>query len=85
MRKRLKKLANIWSNNNHGMCLDIIENKEPYCLKDLAINGDILKHYGYSGKEIGIILNYCLDKVIEDKTINKEEKLLKIIREKFNN
>ncbi len=56
------------------------------CLKvsDLDINGEDLKAEGFSGKEIGVVLNTLLEIVIEEKIINKKEILLDTVR-KFKN
>lgn len=56
------------------------------CLKvsDLDINGEDIKAEGFSGKEIGSVLNTLLELVIEEKIINKKEILLDTVR-KFKN
>ncbi|MCR4429981.1 MAG: CCA tRNA nucleotidyltransferase [Tepidanaerobacteraceae bacterium] len=53
-----------------------------YRVKDLAVDGtDISRELGIPpGKKIGDILNYLLEKVIEDPNINNRETLLKIAR-----
>lgn len=62
----------------------IIENKEPYSVKHLAINGDDLINLGFSqGRIIGEILNYLLKKVIENSELNEREKLIEIVKENF--
>ena len=58
---------------------EIISNKEPLSLKDLAINGNDLKELGLSeGKQIGQILKQLLDRVIENPDINYRENLMYI-------
>lgn len=59
---------------------DIINNNEPYLIKDLAIDGNDLKELGYSGHKIGEILEKLLDKVIDNPEINNREKLLSLIK-----
>lgn len=56
------------------------------CLKvsDLDINGKDVTAEGFSGKEIGTVLNTLLELVIEEKIINKKEILLNTVR-KFKN
>lgn len=44
--------------------------KEPYRLSDLEINGNDLIELGYSGKQIGNILNALLDMVMRDAVVN---------------
>lgn len=56
---------------------EIISNKEPLSLNDLAINGNDLKELGLSeGKQIGQILKQLLDIVIENPDINYRENLM---------
>lgn len=59
---------------------EVISNKSPIRIKDLAINGDDLKELGLTGKEIGDNLNYLLDKVLEDPNLNSKEYLLSLIK-----
>lgn len=59
----------------------VIRNKEPYKISDLKINGDDIKSLGFSGKEIGKILKYLLNIVIEDKDKNEKSKLIELVRE----
>ena len=53
--------------------------KEPYLLKDLAINGNDLIKLGYSGKEIGEVLSDLQKEVWRDKDLNTKEKLIKFL------
>ena len=48
------------------------------CLKlsDLKVNGYDIMKLGYSGKNVGLILNYLLEAVIEEKIDNDPDKLL---------
>ena len=45
-------------------------------LKDLAVNGNDLMEIGYSGRTIGIMLNWLLDQVMEETLPNEREVLL---------
>lgn len=58
---------------------DIINNNEPYSLNMLAINGDDLLRLGFSGKDIGDILERLLDIVIEHPRKNNKDTLIKLI------
>lgn len=58
----------------------ILEDKEPYKLSHLDINGNEIQNLGYEGKDVGMILNRLLDIVIKDKTLNKKDKLVEIIK-----
>ena len=59
---------------------EIIQNNEPLVIKDLNIAGnDLINDLGVKpGKLVGEILNYLLDKVLEDSTLNSKETLLKL-------
>ena len=59
----------------------VIRNKEPYKISDLKINGDDIKALGFSGKEIGKILKYLLNIVIEDKEKNEKSELIELVGE----
>ena len=60
-------------------CKEILNRKEPLSIRDLEINGNDLIELGIKpGKEIGTILNYLLDRVLMDPTLNKREVLLEI-------
>lgn len=61
---------------------EIINAHEPYKISDLKINGSILKSFGYSGKEISNVLNYLLEEVISDPTVNEESTLIQLAKEK---
>jgi tRNA nucleotidyltransferase (CCA-adding enzyme) len=70
-KKRLMKLMQV------EMALDdILDKKECFSLKDLAINGNDLIELGFKGKQIGYILNELLNQVIEDKDLNDNEILM---------
>ncbi len=54
---------------------EIIEEKDCFSLKDLAINGNVIKQKGYEGKNIGKALDFLLSSVIEGKCENDTGKL----------
>ena len=57
----------------------ILEEEQCFKLKDLKINGkDLIKMGIDPGKEIGIVLNALLDKVLENPELNTKEKLIEI-------
>lgn len=60
---------------------EIKENKEPFGVKNLAVNGNDIKEMGFSGKEIGEVLNMLLEKVIEKPELNEKEKLIEMIKD----
>ncbi len=59
---------------------DIVSKCEPYLINHLAINGNDVKKHGYSGEEIGYILEQCADFVIANPDKNRPEILLERIK-----
>ena len=59
---------------------EIIEEQSCFTLKQLAVNGNDLKELGFTGKKIGEVLNFLLEKVIENPELNEKEKLKEIIK-----
>lgn len=60
---------------------EIIEEKQCFSLKDLAVNGNDLIQVGIpKGKEIGVTLNKLLEKVIDEPELNKKEILLALTK-----
>ena len=66
-----------------GKYLEILEEANCLSLKDLAIDGRFLIEKGYAsqGKEIGMLLNYLLDRVIEEPEKNNVYNLTEYINE----
>ena len=58
---------------------DIIQKKECFTIKGLAVNGNDLKEYGLTGKDIGQGLEFLLDMVIHSPEMNTKELLLKCL------
>ncbi|MCL2014208.1 MAG: HD domain-containing protein [Oscillospiraceae bacterium] len=65
------------------LMFSIIEKKQPCSLADLAVNGtDIIKHLNLVPSErVGEILEYLLDRVIDDPKLNEKKTLLEIAAE----
>ena len=64
---------------------DILSKNEPLYIKDLNITGnDLITNFNINGKLIGLTLNYLLDKVLENPTLNNTEYLLKLAYEFIN-
>lgn len=59
---------------------EIIENDECYSLAQLAVKGNDLVSLGYSGKEIGTILDTLLKMVIKGTVSNEKETLLNSVK-----
>ena len=62
--------------------LEVLNNKEPLRIRDLAINGNDLKELGYSGLDIGNQLQKLLDIVLGQPEKNTRETLLKMSRKR---
>lgn len=58
---------------------EIIKNNEPYKISQLDISGSDITALGYDGKQVGEKLQFLLDEVIKDPTLNSREKLLNLI------
>lgn len=75
-KERLTKLVKV-----EQILEEIVSKQECFSVKNLAINGKDLIELGYKqGKELGVILNVLLDKVIEDSSINTKENLIEIVK-----
>ncbi len=62
---------------------EILQERPPVSLKDLAVNGKDLIELGYNdGKEIGQILKELLNLVLEKPALNQEKILLTWVKEK---
>ncbi|WIV11293.1 CCA tRNA nucleotidyltransferase [Proteiniborus sp. MB09-C3] len=65
-------------------CTRIINQKEPITLRDLDINGYDIMNLGINqGKEIGDILNYLLEVILESPELNKKELLAGLAKQKI--
>lgn len=59
---------------------EIINKKECVSLKELNINGNDLREVGIApGKQMGEILHFLLERVIEEPEYNEKEKLLELV------
>ncbi|MFP4459092.1 MAG: HD domain-containing protein [Candidatus Zixiibacteriota bacterium] len=84
--ERVKK--EIEANRVLGLQLrEIIDRKPPLQVKDLAIGGDELieKFDIEQGPKIGEILDYLMDRVLEDIELNNRKKLLELSRDYIKN
>ena len=66
---------------------DILQNNEPLTIKDLDINGsNIIREFNLKpGKILGEILNYLLEKVLDNKDLNSKQTLLELAKEFIDN
>ncbi len=58
----------------------ILQNKEPINIKDLAVNGGDMQGLGFTGVKIGETLNFLLDQVHQNPSLNTKEKLFSLIK-----
>ncbi|GMO31999.1 MAG: HD domain-containing protein [Termitinemataceae bacterium] len=64
----------------------VLKKSNALSLKDLSVNGnDIMQLGNISGKQIGIILHYLLEAVLEDPALNTKGQLLEIAKAKLSN
>ena len=60
-------------------CWEVLSRREPITTRDLEITGyDLMAFYG-SGKEIGDALEYLMDRVIDNPSLNEKGKLLALL------
>ena len=66
---------------------DILQNNEPLTIKDLDINGsNIIREFDLKpGKILGEILNYLLEKILDNKDLNSKQTLLELAKEFIDN
>ncbi len=78
----LKKVA-----YTESLVNDILENNEPLTIKDLKISGeDLITILNIKpGKAIGETLNFLIEKVLEDSTLNSKDLLLALGKEFIDN
>ncbi|MGN0467156.1 MAG: CCA tRNA nucleotidyltransferase [Acutalibacteraceae bacterium] len=62
---------------------EVIKDNRCFNIKGLDINGYEIMNLGYKGKEIGDVLSFLLEAVIDKKTENKKEKLIDYIKQNF--
>ncbi len=61
---------------------EILEEKQCFSLKDLAVKGNDLIPLGYRGKEIGEGLQFLLEGVLDGRYPNEKEALLQILKDR---
>jgi len=66
-------------------CERVLSEKEPLSLKELVVNGCDMIALGFSGNEIGKVLDYLLEYILEDFNLNTREILLDLALRYFNN
>lgn len=65
-----------------GLALDMMDDAvkrgECYSLRNLSINGKDLMEAGFSGRDVGNVLKYLLEAVMDEPEINCKEKLMQM-------
>lgn len=61
---------------------EILEEESCFSLSDLAINGNDLIELGFCGREIGEVLRFALNHVVEDPKMNKKDVLMSLVYQK---
>lgn len=89
LQKADRKCSNEYASIEHILDMEkrvdsILDKREAFDTNQLDINGNDLLKIGFKeGKIIGEVLEYLLEKVIENPSINKKEKLLKLAQKKY--
>ncbi|MGI6608347.1 MAG: CCA tRNA nucleotidyltransferase [Erysipelotrichaceae bacterium] len=72
----------------YNLCISafeyIDENKLPYQLKDLAVDGNDISKFGFKGKEIAVQLDKILSLIIKNKLNNTKDNIYKYLETKRN-
>ena len=75
--RRLLKLNNNVIKKTEELLEEILDNQQCFSLQALAIDGDDLKSHRFERrKEIGLLLNDLLNKVIDEEIANEKTKLI---------
>ena len=64
----------------YGRYNEVITAKQPLTLAGLAVDGYVLMDLGLKGKQVGDTLQYLMEKVLDDPSLNEREKLIDIIK-----
>ena len=76
---KLKNILDETDTRDLKLLLDeIIENREPYLISHLEIDGETLQNLGFKGKKIGEVLSRLQEFVIFNPEHNQKEKLIEI-------
>ncbi|MEN6325360.1 MAG: hypothetical protein ABFD18_03995 [Syntrophomonas sp.] len=70
----------VWIRTIRNKCFEVLSRREPLTTHDLAVSGYDLMSLYPSGKEIGEALEYLLDKVIDDPSLNETSQLMALLK-----
>ena len=66
--------------NSQSSALELLNDKTPCSISELAIGGKELMALGFEGREIGKILSFLLEEVIKSPKLNEKEALIEIAK-----
>lgn len=69
-----------WIMSIRNKCWEVMSRREPLTTHDLDINGYDLMPFCSSGKEIGEVMEYLLDQVLENPSLNNKSNLLSLLK-----
>ena len=69
-----------WIISIRNKCWEVMSRREPLTTHDLEINGYDLMPFCSSGKEIGEAMEYLLDQVLENPSLNHKENLVNLLK-----
>ena len=75
----LSVILNTDVSNHKNLLAQIKENSEPYKISHLDISGKEITALGFSGKQVGEKLDFLLEQVTLNPSLNNREKLLNLI------
>lgn len=78
----LKALSGEDTDKARNLISEILDNDECYSIKQLDISGNDIMSLGFKGNDVGEILNFLLDAVINEKTTNSILSLIEYIKNK---
>lgn len=70
----------VWIRTIRNKCFEVLSRREPLTTHDLAISGYDLMSLYPSGKEIGEALDYLLDKVVDNPSLNESGQLMALLK-----
>lgn len=76
----LSVIKNIPTDEARLITEEILNNKEPYKISQLAIGGNEVIKLGFADKTVGEALNFLLESVIENPNFNKKETLIEFLK-----
>ncbi len=76
----LSVIKNIPTEEVRLITQEILNNKEPYKISQLAIGGNEVTKLGFTERKVGEALNFLLESVIDNPNYNKKETLIEFLK-----